>query len=85
MIAIVRRQIPIPRSLIPVLIKNKISAIFDRSTIFGASRFFQQCVRSGDIESALSSFHDDVLYFPGPKMWSNGRLKYEMLLNFYAE
>jgi len=46
--------------------ENKMSAIFDRTTILGAARVFQNGVRNGDIEGALSSFHDDALYVSQP-------------------
>jgi len=42
------------------------SEIFDRSTILGAARYFQHCIRTGDVEGALSSFHDDAVYVSQP-------------------
>jgi len=58
----------------PVQIKeNKMSAIFDRTTILGTARYFQNCVRNGDIEGALSSFHDDAVYVSQPGNFVKGK------------
>jgi len=46
--------------------ENFMSEIFDRSTILGAARYFQHCIRTGDVEGALSSFHDDAVYVSQP-------------------
>jgi len=62
--------------------ENKMSAIFDRTTILGAARFFQNCVRNGDIEGALSSFHDDALYVSQPGTFVKGKTEIRKALEF---
>ena len=37
---------------------------FDRTTIEGAARYFQNCVRDGDVEGALSCFDAEAVYVP---------------------
>ena len=37
---------------------------FDRSTTEGAARYFQNCVRNGDVEGALSCFDAEAVYIP---------------------
>jgi len=68
---------------IPFRIKEiKVSDIFDRTTIVGAARFFQNCVRNGDIEGALSSFHDDAVYVSQPGHFVKGRTEIRKALEF---
>jgi len=62
--------------------ENKMSVNFDRTTILGAARFFQNCVRSGDIEGALSSFHDDALYVSQPGNVVKGKAEIRKALEF---
>ena len=58
------------------------SAIFDRTTILGAARYFQNCVRNGDIEGALSSFHDDAVYVSQPGSFVKGKTEIRTALEF---
>lgn len=37
---------------------------FDRTTIEGAARYFQNCVRNNDVEGALSCFDPEAVYVP---------------------
>ena len=37
---------------------------FDRSTTEGAARYFQNCVRNGDVDGALSCFDAEAVYIP---------------------
>ncbi len=37
---------------------------FDRTSIEGAARFFQNCVRNGDVDGALSCFDAEAVYIP---------------------
>ena len=39
---------------------------FDRTTIEGAARYFQNSVRNGDVESALSCFDAEAVYVAAP-------------------
>ena len=39
---------------------------FDRTTIEGAARYFQNCIRNGDVESALSCFDAEAVYIAAP-------------------
>jgi len=56
--------------------------IFDRTTILGAARYFQFCVRSGDIEGAINSFHDDALYVSQPGNFVRGKIEIRKALEF---
>ena len=38
----------------------------DRSTPEGAARYFQHCIREGDVEGALSCFDAQAVYIPSP-------------------
>ena len=58
------------------------SVNFDRTTILGAARFFQNCVRSGDVEGALSSFHEDALYVSQPGNVVKGKAEIRKALEF---
>ena len=46
---------------------------FDRTTVEGAARYFQNCVRTGDVEGALSCFDTDAIYITGPGTFVKGR------------
>ena len=37
---------------------------YDRSTTEGAARYFQNCVRNGDVDGALSCFDAEAIYIP---------------------
>jgi len=77
----VRSQATITKT--PIQIMNKtMNNIFDRTTILGAARFFQHCVRNGDIEGALSSFHDDALYVAQPGKFVKGKAEIRKALEF---
>jgi len=36
--------------------------VFDRTRIEGSARYFQNCVRNGDVEGALDCFDEDANY-----------------------
>jgi len=55
---------------------------FDRTTMLGAARYFQECVRNGDIEGALSSFHDDAIYVSQPGVFVKGKVDIRQALEF---
>jgi len=58
------------------------SQIFDRTTILGAARYFQNCVRNGDIDGALSSFDDDAVYVSQPGNVVKGKAEIRTALEF---
>jgi len=62
--------------------ENNMSEIFDRTTILGAARYFQHCVRTGDVEGALSSFHDDAVYVSQPGNFVKGMAEIRKALEF---
>lgn len=39
---------------------------FDRTTTEGAARYFQNCIRSGDVEGAMSCFDEQAVYVAAP-------------------
>jgi len=45
---------------------NTMEKTFDRTTTEGSARYFQHCVRNGDVEGALSCFDPDAIYVTGP-------------------
>jgi len=55
---------------------------FDRRTIPGAARYFQHCVRHGDVDGALSSFHDDAVYVSQPGHSVRGKVEIRKALEF---
>jgi len=46
---------------------------FDRTTTTGAARYFQDCVRSGNVEEALSCFDTEAIYVIAPGQYVRGR------------
>ncbi|MEV4189936.1 YybH family protein [Streptomyces toxytricini] len=48
------------------------SGPFDRSTPVGAARYFQHCVRSGDLDAAMDCFDPDSVYVTGPGAYVRG-------------
>lgn len=46
---------------------------FDRSSTEGAARYFQQCVRNGDVDGALSCFAAEAVYVVTPGTVVKGR------------
>jgi len=38
------------------------SNLFDRTNIEGSARYFQNCVRNGDVDGALDCFVDEAIY-----------------------
>ena len=47
--------------------------IFDRTTTEGSARYFQNCVRNGDVEGALSCFDAEAVYVTGPGAQVTGK------------
>ncbi|CAN5188986.1 hypothetical protein BH09BAC4_BH09BAC4_31170 [soil metagenome] len=47
--------------------------LFDRTTPVGAARYFQHCVRNGDVENALDCFDSEAIYVTGPGTFVNGK------------
>ena len=46
---------------------------FDRTTTEGSARYFQNCVRNGDVEGALSCFDPEAIYVTGPGTQVTGK------------
>jgi len=46
---------------------------FDRTTIEGSARYFQNCVRNGDVEGALDCFDPEAIYITGPGAFVTGK------------
>jgi len=44
---------------------NNMKEEFDRTSTEGSARYFQNCVRNGDLESALDCFDEDAVYITG--------------------
>jgi len=47
--------------------------VFDRTNIEGSARYFQNCVRNGDVESALDCFDDEAIYVTGIGTFVKGK------------
>jgi len=52
---------------------NTMEQIFDRTTTEGSARYFQNCVRNGDVEGALSCFDPEAIYVIGPGTQVTGK------------
>ena len=52
---------------------NTMEKIFDRTTTEGSARYFQNCVRNGDVEGALSCFDPEAIYVTGPGTQITGK------------
>ena len=46
---------------------------FDRTSIEGSARYFQNFVRNGDVESALDCFDKDAVYITGIGTFVTGK------------
>lgn len=55
---------------------------FDRTTVEGAARYFQNCIRTGDIEGALNSFDDEAIYITEPGKFVKGKVEIREKLEF---
>ena len=64
---------------------NSMNSLLDRTTILGAARYFQHCVRNGDLEGALSSFHDDAVYVSQSGSFVKGKPEIRKALEFLCE
>ena len=49
--------------------------IFDRTTTEGAARYFQNCIRTANIEGALDCFTVDAIYVTAPGKFIKGKEK----------
>ena len=47
--------------------------VFDRTNIEGSARYFQNCVRNGDVEGALDCFDDEAIYVTGIGTFVTGK------------
>ncbi len=47
--------------------------IVDRTTPIGAARYFQNCVRNGNVEGALDCYDSEAIYSTGPGTFVKGR------------
>lgn len=47
--------------------------VFDRTNIEGSARYFQNCVRNGDVEGALDCFDDEAIYVTGIGTFVSGK------------
>jgi len=52
---------------------NNMDKMFDRTTTEGSARYFQDCVRKGDVEGALSCFDPDAIYVIAPGAQVTGK------------
>jgi len=49
------------------------SNLFDRTNIEDSARYFQNCVRNGDVEGALDCFDDEAIYVTGIGTFVSGK------------
>jgi len=47
--------------------------VFDRTSIEGSARYFQNCVRNGDVENAIDCFDDQAIYVTGIGTFVTGK------------
>ena len=47
--------------------------VFDRTSIEGSARYFQNCVRNGDVENAIDCFDDRAIYVTGIGTFVTGK------------
>ena len=47
--------------------------VFDRTNIEGSARYFQNCVRNGDVDGALDCFDDEAIYVTGIGTFVSGK------------
>jgi len=47
--------------------------VFDRTNIEGSARYFQNCVRNGDVNGALDCFDDEAIYVTGIGTFVTGK------------
>jgi len=47
--------------------------VFDRTSIEGSARYFQNFVRNGDVEGALDCFDDEAIYVTGIGTFVTGK------------
>lgn len=55
---------------------------FDRTSIEGAARYFQNCIRNGDVEGALSSFDEEAIYVTEAGKYVEGKAEIKERLEF---
>jgi len=46
---------------------------FDRTTTEGAARYFQNCIRIGDLDGAMSCFDEEAIYVTEPGNFVRGK------------
>lgn len=56
--------------------------LFDRTTVEGAARYFQNCIRTGDVNGALSSFDEEAIYITEPGKFVKGKEEIKEKLEF---
>jgi len=47
--------------------------LFDRKSIEGSARYFQNCIRNGDVENALDCFDEEAIYITGIGTFVTGK------------
>jgi len=57
---------------------------FDRTTTEGAARYFQNCIRTGDLDGAMSCFDEEAIYVTGPGNFVKGKEKIRIAIEKFC-